>query len=326
VPGRKTDVTDSEWIAELHRSGLIRPSYVPEEEFQELRSLTRHRTHLVRDLTRVKNRVQRVLEDGNVKLASVISDVFGVGGLAVLRAIGNKITSPKRLAECIQTDVKAEKEVLRKSLSNCLTRTHCFEVREYLAQYDGLQQCLQRLNAEIDERMEKYSVLIEKLDEIPGIDKIGAQIIVAEATTNMDAFGDDRRFAAWSGVAPGNKQSARKKKRAKIRKGNPNLKCVLVNAAKGASRTKNSYYRAKHQRLTFQLGSRNKATIAIANRICRAIYHIIRDPDCRYKDMGQLRVDSVENQIRRKINQLRALGLTVNYSGGENIHLQNDAT
>jgi transposase len=212
VPGRKTDVTDSEWIAELHRSGLIRPSYVPEEEFQELRSLTRHRTHLVRDLTRVKNRVQRVLEDGNVKLASVISDVFGVGGLAVLRAIGNKITSPKRLAECIRTDVKAEKEVLRKSLSNCLTRTHCFEVREYLAQYDGLQQCLQRLNAEIDERMEKYSALIEKLDEIPGIDKIGAQIIVAEATTNMDAFGDDRRFAAWSGVAPGNKQSARKKK------------------------------------------------------------------------------------------------------------------
>jgi transposase len=212
VPGRKTDVSDSQWIAQLHRNGLIRPSYVPEEKFQHLRALTRHRSNLVGDTTRVKNRVQKLLEDGNVKLASVIENVFGVSGLAVLRAIGESITDAESLTIRVCTNVKASKEEIKRSLTNCLTEVHCFEVKEYLRQFDALQDCLRRIDAEINTRMQEFSDLILRLDEIPGIDRTGAQAIIAEATTHMDAFGDDRRFAAWAGVAPGNKQSARKKK------------------------------------------------------------------------------------------------------------------
>ncbi len=212
VPGRKTDISDSEWIAMLHRCGLIHGSFIPDEEFQQFRALTRHRSYLTCDLTRVKNRVQKILEDGNIKLASVISDVFGVGGMAVLRAIGQGNTDAAQLTDCIQTNVKKSKEEIKKSLTNCFTEVHVFQVQEYLRQYDGLQESLMRVTREIDTRMQKYSDIIERLDEVPGIDRITAQGILAEATNNMGAFQEDRRFAAWAGVVPGNHQSAGKKK------------------------------------------------------------------------------------------------------------------
>ena len=315
VPGRKTDTSDSEWIAQLHRNGLIRPSYVPEEEFQQLRVLTRHRTYLVSDLSRVKNRVQKVLEDGNVKLGSVISDVFSVAGLAVVRAIASGNTDAERLLELVKTNVKASKEDLRKSLSNCLTETHCFDLNEHLQQYDAMLDGLKRLDHEINRQMQKHSALIERLDEVPGIDKIAAQIIVAEATADMSPFKEDRCFAAWAGLAPGNNQSAGRRKRARIRHGNRYFKRIMVQAAKSAVRTDGSYYQAKYRRLVFQLGSRMKALVAIANRMCRALYHIIRGPHTRFKDLGALRIDNVERAIKRNIGQLRALGLNVIYDG-----------
>jgi transposase len=315
VPGRKTDICDAEWIAQLHRSQLIRPSYIPEEEFQHLRVLTRHRTYLVSDITRVKNRVQKCLEDGNVKLGSVISNVFGVSGLLIVRAISEGVTDENQLADLVQTNVKTDKKELRKSLSNCLTETHCFDLGEHLRQYDALQECLKKLNAEIDSRMEKYAELIERLDEIPGIDKIGAQVIIAEATTDMSPFGQDRRFCAWSGVAPGNNRSAKKRRKAKVRHGNRYFKCVLGQAAKSAVQKNGSYYQAKYRRLVMQTGSRMKAIIAIANRICRAIFHIISKPNERFKDLGWARVEHPQAAVKRAIGKLRALGLTVSYDG-----------
>lgn len=210
VPGRKTDVSDSEWIARLHRNGLIRPSFIPEEEFQQLRALNRHRIHLGSDLTRVKNRVQKVLEDGNVKLGSMLSNVFGVAGISVLRAIGEGTKDADVLLELIQTNVKKNREEIRKSLTNCLNDVHCFQIKEYLVQFDQLQASIDWLSAQIGHRMVKYSDLVERLDEIPGIDRRAAEIILAEATVNVDTFKEDRNFAAWAGVAPGNKQSAKK--------------------------------------------------------------------------------------------------------------------
>jgi transposase len=326
VPGRKTDVCDSEWIAQLHRSGLIRPSYIPEEEFQQLRVLTRHRTYLVSDISRVKNRVQKGLEDGNVKLGSVISNVFGVAGLQVVRAIAGGITDANRLCALVQTNVKTSQEELRKSLSNCLTETHCFDLSEHLRQYDALQECLEKLNIQIETRMQKYAELIERLDEIPGIDKIGAQVIIAEATADMSPFGNDRRFAAWSGVAPGNNRSAKKRKKAKVRHGNRYFKNILGQAAKSAIQKDHAYYQAKYRKLVMQTGSRMKALIAIANRICRAIYHIIANPNEHFKDLGWLRVDDPDIAIKRAIGKLKALGLTVQYDGKSLVDIAAGAT
>lgn len=313
VPGRKTDSVDSEWIGILHRNGLIRPSYVPEEEFQQLRALNRHRTSLVGDIGRIKNRVQKVLEDGNFKIGSVLSDVFGVAGLAVLDGIAKGILDPDVLLGLIQTDVKKEKEEIRKALTHCLTATHRFQIQEYLIQYRHLQETLLQLENEIEKRMVPYKGLIERLVKIPGVDRTSAQGIVAEATTHMENFMDDRAFAAWAGVAPGNYRSAGRRKRVRTRHGNPALKKILVQVARGATKKKGSYYRAKYNRLIFQVGSKNKAVVAIANRIARVVYHLIKDPTQQYRDIGPLRADNVEQQIRRKIGQLKALGVQVEY-------------
>jgi transposase len=211
VPGRKTDVKDSQWIAQLHRNGLIRASYVPDVEFQQFRALTRHRTTLINDIARVKNRLRKVLEDGNIKLGSMLSDVFGVSSLAILRAIADGVDSPTSLASRVTTKLK-RKEDLVSALTHCLRKDHKFLIKQYLAQYDHMKSMLVSVEAEVEVYIERHSELIDRLDEIPGVDKISAQGIIAEATTNMAAFKDDRTFAAWAGVAPGNHESARKKK------------------------------------------------------------------------------------------------------------------
>ncbi len=211
VPGRKTDIKDSQWIAQLHRNGLIQASYVPETEYQQMRTLTRYRNGLVSDISRVKNRLQKVLEDGNIKLGSVLSDVFGKGGLAVVEAIAQGMTSPKQLADRVQTNIK-RREDLEKSLTHCLRKDHLFLIREYLNQYRQLKENLDRVNLEISTYNERHQPLIEKLQEVPGISKVIAEGILAEATAEMKHFKDERTFAAWSGVAPGNNESAGKKK------------------------------------------------------------------------------------------------------------------
>jgi transposase len=211
VPGRKTDAKDAQWIAQLHRNGLIRASFVPEDEFQELRALTRHRKNLVQDQARVRNRIQKVLEDGNVKLGSILSNVLGVGGSEILQAIANGETNPDVLVTKLTTKIK-RKEDLRKALTNRLSKNHCFLIKQLLTQLSNLQSNIDEAQKEIDSRFEKYASLIERLDEVPGIDKIGAQTILAEATTHMEKFKDAKTFAAWAGVAPGNNESAKKKK------------------------------------------------------------------------------------------------------------------
>lgn len=218
VPGRKTDKKDSEWLASLHRNGLIRASYIPAEEFRELRDLTRHRSNLMNDITDVKNRFQKVLEEGNVKLQSVVSDVFGVAGRKVMNAIINGEKDPSVLANLVDTNVKAKKEVILKSLENRLNKTNIYLLRQLYSQLLYLEHLHLELENEISEKMKPYETQIKQLDEIPGIDIKTAQIIIAEATTEMKTFKDAKSFAAWAGVAPGNNESAGKKKGPKLEK------------------------------------------------------------------------------------------------------------
>jgi transposase len=211
VPGRKTDMNDSHWIATLHRFGLIRASFIPEDKFQQLRLLSRHRTNLSDDLARVKNRVQRILEDGNIKYGSVVSDVFGAAGLKVLRLIANDVIQADVLAAAVTTNVKRKGEI-RKSLSNCFSLDHCLVVRELMQQYDDLKARILAIDEALTKSVTPYAHLIEELDKIPGIDMTLAIGIIAEATNDVSNFADERKFAAWAGVAPGNNESAGKKK------------------------------------------------------------------------------------------------------------------
>ena len=211
VPGRKTDAKDSEWIAQLHRFGLIRPSFVPEGIYQRLRLLSRHRTNLVENRSRVKNRVEKVLQDGNIKWRSIVSDTFGVAGIQILDLISDGVTNAQTLAASVTTKIK-RKEEAQKALTNCLTNEHIFVLKDLMGQYKDLKARILALENEMTEKMLPFAHLIEKLDAIPGIDKILAMSIIAEATADMSSFPDERRFAAWAGVAPGNNESAGKKK------------------------------------------------------------------------------------------------------------------
>lgn len=211
VPGRKTDMKDSQWIAQLHRFGLIRPSFVPEGVYQRLRLLSRHRTNLVEDLSRVKNRVEKVLQDGNIKWSSIVSETFGVAGVKILDLIADGVTNAQTLAASVTTRIK-RKEDAEKALTNCLTTEHVFVIHELMAQYRDIETRILEVENGLVERMRPYAHLLDELDKIPGIDKILAMGIIAEATADMSAFPDERRFAAWAGVASGNNESAGKKK------------------------------------------------------------------------------------------------------------------
>jgi len=211
VPGRKTDMNDSHWLAELHRFGLIRPSFIPEDKFQRMRLLSRHRTNLVADLGRIKNRVQKTLEDGNVKWGSIVSNVFGKSGLAVLQLLADGVTDAARLSSAVTTKIKRREEA-RKSLTNCFTKEHCFLIRELMEQYYYLESKITKTENELFDLARPYRHLVERLKEIPGIDDALAYGILSEATDDMSNFEDERKFAAWAGVAAGNNESAGKKK------------------------------------------------------------------------------------------------------------------
>jgi len=211
VPGRKTDMNDSHWIATLHRYGLIRASFIPEGEFQRLRLLSRHRVNLVEDLARVKNRIQKVLEDGNIKLGVIASDVFGKSGIQVVELIAKGVTDAQRLADQIYTNLKRRDEA-KKALTNYLTKEHCYLVNSLYSQYKFLTQEILNLESELKLKTEKYSHLIEELKKIPGISDVLAMSILAETSDSVSKFKDEGKFAAWTGVAAGNNESGGKKK------------------------------------------------------------------------------------------------------------------
>lgn len=311
VPGRKSDVRDAQWIAELLRHGLVRPSFIPDREQRELRELVRYRRCVVEERTREANRLQKVLEGANLKLGSVASDVLGRSGRDMITAICQGTEDPVALAAMARGRLKEKTEELQKALRGLLGAHQRFLLREQLSHIEEIEQRLTRLNAEIEARLLPFAQTLELLETIPGIGRRVAEDLLAEIGTDMDRFPTHRHLASWAKICPGNCRSAGKIKREHIGGGNPWLRSVLVEAAWGASHTKDTFLSTQYRRLVGRLGDR-RAAIAVAHSILVIAYHVIRDGR-PYQELGAAFHDQRSRQasVRKLTQRIEALGFEV---------------
>ncbi|MCL6590766.1 MAG: IS110 family transposase, partial [Firmicutes bacterium] len=254
VPGRKTDVKDAEWIADLLRHGLLRGSFIPDRDQRELRELVRYRTKLTQERTSEINRIQKVLEGANIKLGDVASDIMGKSGQDMLRAIISGNQDPKAMAQMARGKLKNKTELLEKSLTGLIGPHQRMLLEAQLRHIDFLNEEIQKLSQEIESRMRPFEEAIEALDGIPGISRTNAEQILCETGIDMSRFPTDKHFASWAALCPGNNESAGKRKSGKTRKGNMALKAALTQAATSASRTKGTYFNAMYHRLAARRG------------------------------------------------------------------------
>jgi transposase len=285
VPGRKTDVKDCQWIAQLLCGGLLRASFVPERPQRELRDLTRQRVQLIEDKTRVANRIQKVLEDANIKLASVASDVLGVSGRDMLGAIIDGKLSPQQIAELARKRLRSKIPQLIDALSGGVTDHHRFMLKILLEQVQYVEGQIELFDQRIEAVMSPLELeAVRKLDEIPGFDRRSAQNVLAEIGIDMSRFPTSGHLATWAGMAPGNNQSAGKRRSGRITEGNKWLKRALVQTAWAASHTKASYFRAQHKRISYRRGVK-RATIAVGHSQLCIVYEMLRN-QTPYADLG----------------------------------------
>ncbi len=318
VPGRKTDVRDAEWIAELLRHGLVQPSFIPPRHQRELRELARQRTNFVRGRATLVNRVQKVLESTNLKLTAVVSNVAGVSGRAILAALLAGQTDVAALADLAKGKLRKKRDELERALSGRLEPHHRFLLSELLAQIDGLDETIARFDAEIARlcAVNEEEQVVELLDTIPGIGRAMAELLVAEVGLDMRKFPTPAHLAAWAGVAPGSNESAGRQRSGRTRKGNAWLKTALVQAAHGAARTKGTALAAQYKRIAARRGTR-RAIMAVAHRLLVIAYHVIarREP---YHELG---ADYLERRrpaaaVDRLVQRLRQLGVEVTVTAG----------
>lgn len=277
VPGHKTDKKDSEWIAKLLLSGLLKGSFVPDQPIRELRVLYRHRRKLIGMRTAEKNRLQNILEDANIKLASVVSDVFGVSGMAMVEAMAQGQTDPLTLAALAKGSLVKKKDLLIRALTGKLTDHHQFMLQFVLQSINHINHQIAQLEARMDQYTLRYKEQMQFLQSIPGVSRQVATGIIAEIGVDMNAFPSHAKLASWAGICPGNNESAGKKYSSRTTKGNKYLKTTLVEAAWAATRSKaNPILADKHRKIAVRRGQR-KATIAIGHKILIAAYHVMRD-------------------------------------------------
>lgn len=311
VPGRKTDTHDAAWIADLLRHGLLRGSFIPPRPLRELRDLTRYRSELVHDRVRLVNRLHKVLEDANIKLAMVATDIMGVSGRAIFAALIGGETNPERLADLARGVLQKKRQDLEQALLGHFRPHHAFLLAELLGQIDALEEAEVRVTAELERRLQEEADALAHLDTIPGVNQRIAQIIVAEIGTDMSRFPSAKHLASWAGLCPGNHESAGKRRSGKPRKGSRWLRQALVEAAHGAAHTKKTYLAALHRRIATRRG-RNKATVAVAHAILVISYYLLtrKEP---YEDLGANYFDEREKQDleRRLVKRLQHLGYDV---------------
>ena len=274
VPGRKTDVKDAEWIADLLQHGLLQPSFVPPAPQRDLRELTRYRTSLVEERSRIINRLQKTLEDTNLKLASVASDLMGRSARDMLAALLAGEVDPSILAQLARGRMRAKRDLLEQALQGLLKPHHRFLLSEQLADIDALDEAIERMSAEIAERLHPYEAQLRRLETIPGIKQRLAEVILAEIGQDMHRFPSARHLASWAGMCPGNNESAGKRLSGRTRKGSPWLRSALVEAAHAAIHCKDSYLSAQYQRLAIRRGGK-KATIAVSHTLLVIIYQLL---------------------------------------------------
>lgn len=311
VPGRKTDVKDAEWIADLLQHGLVRGSFIPPEPQRELRELTRHRANFIRERATVVNRVQKVLEGANIKLASVASNVLGVSGRAILDALVEGQSDPATMAELAQGSLRTKREQLTKALEGRMKPHHRFVLTELLCQIDNLDETITHFDEQIKTYGAPFEEAVTRLDTIPGIGRATAELIVAEIGINMNQFATARHLAAWAGVAPGNNESAGKRRTGKTRKGDRPLRVGLVQAAQAAAHTKKTYLSAQYHRIAARRG-RKRAIMAVAHSILIIAYHLIKRQES-YKELGANYFDQLnpEGTAKRLVKRLEKLGYQV---------------
>jgi transposase len=311
VPGRKTDVQDCVWIAQLLEHGLLRGSFVPPVPIRELRDLTRYRKALIQDRTRVANRLHKALEDAGVKLASVASDILGVSGRAMLHALAEGTTDPEILADLARGRLRGKLPALRAALTGRFRSHHAFLVGQLLAHLDYIDEAIATLSAEIESRLGPFADQLNRLDSIPGINRRTAEVIIAEVGVDMGAFPSAAHLASWAALCPGNNESAGKHKSGKTRKGNRWLRTALIEAAAGASRAKESALQARFRRVLRHRGPK-KAVVALAHTLLRIVYHILADGTV-YRDLGGDYHDRQHRQrvTRRAIQLLQRQGYRV---------------
>ncbi len=311
VPGRKTDMRDAEWIADLLRHGLVRGSYIPDRPQRELRELVRYRRSLVGNRTQVVNRIQKVLEGANIKQASVASNVVGVSGRAMLEAMVEGTEDPAVLAALAKGKLRAKQPALETALQGLMGPHQRLLLASHLRHLDFLDAEIAQLDQEVAARLEPFQEALERLDEIPGVGRRCAEDILAEVGTDISQFPTAGHLASWAKVCPGIHESAGKRKSIGTGHGNKWLRATLTEAAQAAGRTKGTYLWSQYHRLAARRG-KNRATMAVAHAILTTIYYMLRR-GTRYQDLGPNYFDERDRQaaVRRTVHRLERLGYRV---------------
>lgn len=311
MPGRKTDVTDAEWLADLLRHGLIAPSFVPAQPQRELRELTRHRSNVAGRRAQCVHEVHRTLEGTNIKLSSVATDLTGVSATDMLQHLLAGQTNPEVLAELARGVLRKKIPQLRKALQGVVRPHQQLILTQLLADIAACDEQVLALNAEIASRLTQEQEILERLDEIPGVNGKVAEVIVAELGTDMKRFGSASRAAAWSGMCPANCQSGGRRYRARSRFGNKHLKSALTEAGRAAGRSKDTYLGAQYRRITARRGGK-RAALAVGHSILTIAYHMM-DRGTRFEELGADYFDrrNPERVRDRLVQRLEKLGYTV---------------
>lgn len=311
VPGRKTDVKDAEWIADLLRHGLLKGSYIPTRDQRELRELVRYRRSLIEERTREVNRLQKVLEGANIKLSSVASNVLGKSGRMMIEALINGEEDPRMLAQLAQRRLKNKTAELEKALKGLVGPHQRMMLRIQLGHIDDINERIAEMDEEIKERMRPFEEDLERLETIPGVGRRTAETIIAEIGNDMSRFPSAAHLCSWAGIAPGNHESAGKRKSGRTRKGNKKLKSALTEAARAAARSKGTYLSAQYHRIAARRGA-NRAAVAVAHSILTSVYYILsrKEP---YRDLGHEYLDKRKKEVVKKqaIMRLESLGYKV---------------
>jgi transposase len=313
VPGRKTDVKDSQWIAELLQHGLLKPSFVPDKPIRQLRDLTRQRVQLIRQKVQVANRIQKTLEDGNIKLSSVASDVLGASGRDMLRAIIKGENDPITLANLARQRLRKKMPQLQEALCGEIEDHHRFLLGMLMEQVEFLEAQIEKMSARIKEVMPApFACAIDRLDTIPGIDRRAAENIIVEVGVDMERFASAAHLASWVGICPGNNESAGKRKSGRTTKGNKWLRVVLVQCAWAASRSKGTHLRQLYGRLVGRRGKK-RALVAVAHRLLTIVYNVLKKGQV-YEEPVQAapsRQQDKERLKQRLLKRLEKLGVKI---------------
>jgi len=311
VPGRKSDVKDSDWISDLLAHGLIRPSFVPDGPTQEMRTFLRTRKQFVHEKGSHILRIQKTLEDANIKLDSVITDIIGVSGRKMIEALIAGERDPAKLASFADRRLKASQQTLRQVLRGRVTAQHRFLLRLHLDQIDALDAAIARIDREVEASIAPFRTAVEQVRTVPGIKSLAAQTILSEIGIDMSRFPSSGHLISWACICPRSDESAGKRRSTRIRKGSPWLKTTLVQCAWAATRKKGSYLQAQYYRLRARRGPK-KAIVAVAASILTAIYHMLKD-GTMYQDLGPNHFDAraKERQKNRLIKRLADLGYAV---------------